>query len=51
MDWLLELMGYTRNVAYKSTSIQNVDLKEVHTVKIICSFQEKNGFWYNLYSF
>ncbi|XP_006034647.1 focadhesin isoform X2 [Alligator sinensis] len=28
MDWLLELMGYTRNVAYKSTSIQNVDLKE-----------------------
>uniref|UniRef100_A0A8C3SMM6 Focadhesin n=1 Tax=Chelydra serpentina TaxID=8475 RepID=A0A8C3SMM6_CHESE len=28
MDWLLELMGYIRNVAYKSISIQNVDLKE-----------------------
>ncbi|EMP34040.1 hypothetical protein UY3_08786 [Chelonia mydas] len=28
MDWLLELMGYIRNVAYKSISIQNVDFKE-----------------------
>uniref|UniRef100_A0A8D0LCD1 Focadhesin n=1 Tax=Sphenodon punctatus TaxID=8508 RepID=A0A8D0LCD1_SPHPU len=28
MEWLLELMGYIRNVAYKSTSLQNVALKE-----------------------
>uniref|UniRef100_A0A674K0Q7 Focadhesin n=1 Tax=Terrapene triunguis TaxID=2587831 RepID=A0A674K0Q7_9SAUR len=28
MDWLLELMGYIRNVAYKSIPIQNLDLKE-----------------------
>lgn len=28
MDWLLDLMGYIRNVAYKSTTLQNVDLKE-----------------------
>ncbi|NXM42399.1 FOCAD protein, partial [Gymnorhina tibicen] len=28
VDWLLDLMGYIRNVAYKSTPIQNVDLKE-----------------------
>ncbi|KAM7023536.1 focadhesin [Acridotheres tristis] len=28
MDWLLDLMGYIRNVAYKSISLQNVDLKE-----------------------
>ncbi|NXQ79812.1 FOCAD protein, partial [Nyctibius grandis] len=28
MDWLLDLMGYIRNVAYESTPLQNVDLKE-----------------------
>ncbi|NXY19133.1 FOCAD protein, partial [Atrichornis clamosus] len=28
MDWLLYLMGYIRNVAYKSTLLRNVDLKE-----------------------
>ncbi|NWX38885.1 FOCAD protein, partial [Steatornis caripensis] len=28
MDWLLDLMSYIRNVAYKSTPVQNVDLKE-----------------------
>ncbi|XP_042660532.1 focadhesin isoform X2 [Tyto alba] len=28
VDWLLDLMGYIRNLAYKSTSLQNVDLKE-----------------------
>ncbi|KAK4816238.1 hypothetical protein QYF61_013646, partial [Mycteria americana] len=28
MDWLLDLMGYIRNLAYKSTPLQNVDLKE-----------------------
>ncbi|RMC19265.1 hypothetical protein DUI87_03872 [Hirundo rustica rustica] len=28
MDWLLDLMGYIRNVAYKSIPLQNVDLKE-----------------------
>ncbi|XP_032653457.1 focadhesin isoform X4 [Chelonoidis abingdonii] len=28
MDWLLELMGYIRNVVYKSIPIQNLDLKE-----------------------
>ncbi|XP_009469281.1 PREDICTED: focadhesin isoform X2 [Nipponia nippon] len=28
MDWLLDLMGYIRNLAYKSTPVQNVDLKE-----------------------
>ncbi|XP_023571604.1 focadhesin isoform X2 [Octodon degus] len=28
MEWLLELMGYIRNVAYQSTSVQNVELKE-----------------------
>ncbi|KAH1168614.1 focadhesin [Mauremys mutica] len=28
MDWLLELMGYIRNVAYKSIPLQNLDLKE-----------------------
>ncbi|XP_061281169.1 focadhesin isoform X2 [Bos javanicus] len=26
MEWLLELMGYIRNVAYQSTSVQNVAL-------------------------
>ncbi|XP_033367267.1 focadhesin isoform X3 [Parus major] len=28
MDWLLDLMGYIRNAAYRSTPLQNVDLKE-----------------------
>lgn len=28
MEWLLELMGYIRNVAYQSTSVQNVALNE-----------------------
>uniref|UniRef100_A0A8D2QHI7 Focadhesin n=1 Tax=Zonotrichia albicollis TaxID=44394 RepID=A0A8D2QHI7_ZONAL len=28
MDWLLDLMGYIRNVACKSTPLQNGDLKE-----------------------
>ncbi|XP_050800058.1 focadhesin isoform X4 [Gopherus flavomarginatus] len=28
MDWLLELMSYIRNVAYKSIPIQTLDLKE-----------------------
>ncbi|XP_056369697.1 focadhesin [Oenanthe melanoleuca] len=28
MDWLLDLMGYIRNVANKSIPLQNVDLKE-----------------------
>ncbi|NWU72158.1 FOCAD protein, partial [Pterocles burchelli] len=28
MDWLLDLMGYIRNLAYKSTILENVDLKE-----------------------
>ncbi|XP_041341507.1 focadhesin isoform X2 [Pyrgilauda ruficollis] len=28
MDWLLDLMGYIRNVAHKSTLLENVDLKE-----------------------
>ncbi|KAM6183133.1 focadhesin isoform 3-T3 [Erethizon dorsatum] len=28
MEWLLELMGYIRNVAYRSTSVQNVVLEE-----------------------
>ncbi|XP_068830025.1 focadhesin isoform X1 [Capricornis sumatraensis] len=28
MEWLLELMGYIRNVAYQSTSVQNVALDE-----------------------
>ncbi|KFM04188.1 Focadhesin [Aptenodytes forsteri] len=28
MDWLLDLMGYIRNLAYKSTPLQNVNLKE-----------------------
>ncbi|NXY62047.1 FOCAD protein, partial [Callaeas wilsoni] len=28
MDWLLDLMGYIRNVAYQSTPLQNVDLQE-----------------------
>ncbi|KAM9095278.1 focadhesin [Sarcophilus harrisii] len=28
MEWLLELMGYIRNVAYKSTSVENVALEE-----------------------
>uniref|UniRef100_A0A669QDY8 Focadhesin n=1 Tax=Phasianus colchicus TaxID=9054 RepID=A0A669QDY8_PHACC len=29
MDWLLDLMGYIGNLAYKSTPVQNVHLKEV----------------------
>ncbi|XP_059348490.1 focadhesin isoform X1 [Ammospiza nelsoni] len=29
MDWLLDLMGYIRNVACKSAPLQNGDLKEV----------------------
>ncbi|NXP10023.1 FOCAD protein, partial [Thinocorus orbignyianus] len=28
MDWLLDLMGYIRSLAHKSTPLQNVDLKE-----------------------
>ncbi|XP_069486861.1 focadhesin [Ambystoma mexicanum] len=28
MEWLLELMGHVRNVAYKSTPVQSADLKE-----------------------
>ncbi|XP_024907153.1 focadhesin isoform X2 [Pteropus alecto] len=28
MEWLLELMGYIRNIAYQSTSVQNVVLDE-----------------------
>ncbi|XP_010562750.1 PREDICTED: focadhesin isoform X1 [Haliaeetus leucocephalus] len=28
MDWLLDLMGYIRNLAYQSTPLQNVNLKE-----------------------
>ncbi|KAM8984667.1 focadhesin isoform 1-T3 [Ara ararauna] len=28
MDWMLELMGYTRNLAYESRPLENVDLKE-----------------------
>ncbi|CAK6434056.1 unnamed protein product [Pipistrellus nathusii] len=28
MEWLLELMGYIRNIAYQSTSIQNMALDE-----------------------
>ncbi|KAM5258002.1 focadhesin isoform 1-T2 [Hipposideros larvatus] len=28
MEWLLELMGYIRNIAYQSTSVQNVALDE-----------------------
>ncbi|XP_006881335.1 PREDICTED: focadhesin [Elephantulus edwardii] len=28
MEWLLEMMGYIRNVAYQSTSVQNVALDE-----------------------
>ncbi|NXX97557.1 FOCAD protein, partial [Centropus bengalensis] len=28
MDWLLDLMGYTRNLSHKSTPLQNVNLKE-----------------------
>uniref|UniRef100_A0A8C4MVW0 Focadhesin n=1 Tax=Equus asinus TaxID=9793 RepID=A0A8C4MVW0_EQUAS len=28
MEWLLELMGYIRNVAYQSTSVQNTALDE-----------------------
>ncbi|XP_032490544.1 focadhesin isoform X2 [Phocoena sinus] len=28
MEWLLELMGYIRNVAYQSASVQNVALNE-----------------------
>ncbi|NXH34514.1 FOCAD protein, partial [Myiagra hebetior] len=28
VDWLLDLMGYIRNVAYKSIPVQNADLKE-----------------------
>ncbi|XP_008843747.1 focadhesin isoform X2 [Nannospalax galili] len=28
LEWLLELMGYIRNIAYQSTSVQNVTLDE-----------------------
>ncbi|XP_032155967.1 focadhesin isoform X3 [Sapajus apella] len=28
MEWLLELMGYIRNIAYQSTSVQNMALDE-----------------------
>uniref|UniRef100_A0A452QZX5 Focadhesin n=1 Tax=Ursus americanus TaxID=9643 RepID=A0A452QZX5_URSAM len=31
MEWLLELMGYIRNIAYQSTSVQNVTLDEVQS--------------------
>lgn len=36
MEWLLELMGYIRNVAYQSTSVQNVALDEVQSRGVIC---------------
>ncbi|NWU93806.1 FOCAD protein, partial [Upupa epops] len=29
MNWLLDLMGYIRNLAYKTISLQHVNLKEV----------------------
>lgn len=38
MEWLLELMGYIRNIAYQSTSIQNVVLDEVQSRRVIDSF-------------
>lgn len=44
MEWLLDLMGYIRNLAYQSTPLENVNLKEVHAVKVLCSFQEKKEF-------
>lgn len=50
MDWLLDLMGYIRNLAFKSTPIQNVDLKEVCALKTTSSFQEKGFFWSNSHS-
>jgi len=44
MDWLLDLMGYIGNLAYTSTPVQNVDLKEVHAAKTICRFQGEKKF-------
>ena len=38
MEWLLELMGYIRNVAYQSTSVQNVALDKVQSRGVICGF-------------
>lgn len=38
MEWLLELMGYIRNIAYQSTSVQNVVLDEVQSRGVIYSF-------------
>jgi hypothetical protein len=29
LEWLLELMGYVRNIAYQSAPIQNVAPEEV----------------------
>lgn len=36
MEWLLELMGYIRNIAYQSTSVQNVTLNEVQSRGVVC---------------
>lgn len=36
MEWLLELMGYIRNIAYQSTSVQNVTLDEVQSRGVTC---------------
>uniref|UniRef100_A0AC11DYN8 Focadhesin n=1 Tax=Ovis aries TaxID=9940 RepID=A0AC11DYN8_SHEEP len=38
MEWLLELMGYIRNVAYQSMYVQNVALDEVQSRGVICGF-------------
>lgn len=38
MEWLLELMGYIRNLAYQSTSVQNVALDEVQSRGVTCGF-------------
>lgn len=45
MEWLLELMGYIRNVAYQSTSVQNKALDEVQSRRVICHFPKIQNFY------
>lgn len=49
MEWLLELMGYIRNVSLKMTAIENVAPKEVDAEKIICGFWNRKTLWFMIY--
>ncbi|XP_075416104.1 focadhesin isoform X2 [Tenrec ecaudatus] len=35
MEWLLDMMGYIRNVAYQSTAVQNVTVEEAPSIRAL----------------